>query len=57
MAELPEPELYFDEGCPDCGERRISLPLAFPGARDDLDWLARDYDSIRLFMMQELAHR
>lgn len=57
MAQLSEPDLFFDRGCPDCGERRIRLPLPFPGVGDDLDWLARDYDSLRLFMMQELAHR
>jgi len=57
MAELPPPELVFENGCPDCGERRATLPAALPGVPDDFDWRVRDYDSIRLFMMQELAHR
>jgi hypothetical protein len=57
MAELPEPVVVFDDGCPDCGERRAVLPLPIPGVDDDFDWLARDYDSFRLFMMQELASR
>lgn len=57
MAELPEPTLTFDGGCPDCGERIAQLPPPPPGVRDDFDWIARDYDSFRLFMMQELAHR
>ena len=57
MAELPDPTLVFDTGCPDCGERRAVLPPPLPGVIDDFDWKSRDYDSIRLFMMQELAHR
>ncbi len=57
MAELLEPTLTFDGGCPDCGERIAQLPPLPPGVRDDFDWAARDYDSFRLFMMQELAHR
>ena len=57
MAELPEPVVIFDDGCPDCGERQVVLPLPIPGVEDDFDWLARDYDSFRLFMMQELASR
>lgn len=63
MAELPPPSLVFDDPddarafCPDCGERRITLPPPIPGVEDDFDWKARDYDSFRLFLMQELAHR
>lgn len=65
MAELPPAELVFglpgrEEGepaCPDCGERRAVLPAPLPGVADDFDWAVRDYDSFRLFMMQELAHR
>ncbi len=57
MAELPAPILEFDVGCPDCGERRAQLPPPLPGVPDDFDWKARDYDSLRLFLMQELAHR
>lgn len=57
MADLPEQILEFQDGCPDCGERRAQLPPPLPGVADDFDWKARDYDSLRLFMMQELAHR
>ena len=57
MAELAEPVLEFDGGCPDCGERVAVLPIPLPGVEDDFDWSARDYDSFRLFMMQELASR
>ena len=57
MAELPAPDLHFDTGCPDCGERIATLPLPLPGVKDDFDWKTRDYDSFRLFLMQELAHR
>lgn len=57
MADAPNKELIFAEGCGDCGERRVDLPAPFPDIPDDFDWLARDYDSIRLFMMEELAHR
>ena len=57
MAVLAQPELIFDGGCPDCGERLAVLPLPIPGVEDDFDWSTRDYDSFRLFMMQELASR
>ncbi|MEM1302966.1 MAG: hypothetical protein AAGH17_10305, partial [Pseudomonadota bacterium] len=57
MADLPAPELRFESGCPDCGSRAAVLPLPLPRIDDDFDWKARDYDSFRLFMMQELASR
>ncbi len=57
MAELSDPILEFDGGCPDCGERRAVLPIPLPGVVNDFDWKSRDYDSFRLFMMQELAYR
>ena len=57
MAELPPPRLVFDGSCPDCGARLADLPLPLPGVEDDFDWDTRDYDSFRLFMMQELASR
>ncbi len=57
MAELAEPILTFDGGCPDCGDRRAVLPFPLPEIANDFDWRARDYDSFRLFMMQELAYR
>lgn len=57
MAELSDPILEFGDGCPDCGERRAVLPIPLPGVVNDFDWKSRDYDSFRLFMMQELAYR
>lgn len=57
MAELSNPILEFGGGCPDCGERRAVLPIPLPGVANDFDWKSRDYDSFRLFMMQELAYR
>lgn len=57
MAELVRPILVFDGNCPDCGERQAVLPAPFPQIADDFDWRARDYDSFRLFLMQELASR
>lgn len=57
MAELPAPVLKFEGACPDCGTRAARLPLPIPGVEDDFDWKTRDYDSLRLMMMQELASR
>lgn len=57
MADLKDPILEFDGGCPDCGERLAVLPIPVPGVANDFDWTSRDYDSFRLFMMQELAYR
>ena len=57
MAELSKPRIDFDGGCPDCGERSATLPIPIPGVANDFDWKSRDYDSFRLFMMQELAYR
>ena len=37
MAELAEPILSFEGGCPDCGERRAVLPMPLPGIADDFD--------------------
>jgi len=57
MAANPDIRLTYADGCPDCGSREANLPkkLAEPG--DDFDWLLRDYDGFRLFMLQELAAR
>ncbi len=57
MARSPELELRFDGLCPDCGKRHVNLPETLPGIGDDFDWLIRDYDGFRLFMMEELAAR
>ncbi|SFR50758.1 hypothetical protein [Litoreibacter janthinus] len=57
MADLAPAKLIFDGTCPDCGSREQVLPLPIPGVEDDFDWKVRDYDSFRLFMMQELASR
>ncbi|GAB1260355.1 hypothetical protein [Aurantivibrio plasticivorans] len=57
MANSPIPLLEFVEGCSDCGLRTASLPLPLPSLGDDFDWLVRDYDGFRLFMMEELSAR
>ena len=57
MAENPKITLEFGGHCPDCAERRVSLPPALPVAGDDFDWLVRDFDSFRRFMLEELAAR
>ena len=57
MAESLLPELIFQGNCPDCGQRKVSLPAVLPEVGDDFNWLARDYDTIRVFMLEELAAR
>lgn len=57
MADTPEPTLAFVASCSDCGQREVRLPLPLPDVGDDFDWLVRDYDGFRLFMMEELAAR
>lgn len=57
MADNPTTDLLFRDGCPDCAERQVNLPGALPESGDDFDWLVRDYDGFRLFMLQELAAR
>lgn len=57
MAETPKSTLKFRDGCPDCGSREAQLPRPLPQPGDDFDWLVRDYDGFRLFMMEELAAR
>ncbi len=47
MAENPVKTLVFGAGCPDCGERQVTLPPALPAIADDFDWIVRDYDSFR----------
>lgn len=58
MADTPTQTLDFDVlGCRDCGTRTVNLPWPLPVIGDDFDWRARDYDTIRLFMLQELSAR
>jgi hypothetical protein len=57
MADEPQITLNFDGHCPDCGQRTAELPRVLPVVGDDFDWQLRDYDSFRLFMLQELAAR
>jgi hypothetical protein len=57
MAEMKDSIVNFSGGCTDCGDRSAVLPIPLPGVDDDFDWKVRDYDSFRLFMMQELAYR
>jgi len=57
MADNPKSILTFEGYCPDCAERRVEFPQPLPGPGDDFDWLARDYDSFRRLMLEELAGR
>jgi hypothetical protein len=57
MAQDPEPRLIFNDSCSDCGVREVELPEPLPAVGDDFDWLLRDYDGFRLFMLEELAAR
>lgn len=57
MAANPRTSLSFEGRCPDCAERRIDLPPPLPVVGDDFDWMVRDFDSFRRFMLEELAAR
>lgn len=57
MAELPIPKLRFVGVCPDCGSRQVVLPPSLPPVGDDFDWRVRDYDSFRVFLLEELIAR
>ena len=57
MAQIPVPILEFGDSCGDCGQRQVELPRPLPPIGDDFDWLLRDYDGFRLFMLEELAGR
>jgi hypothetical protein len=57
MAPDPGVALEFGDGCPDCGRRRVDLPATLPSVGDDFDWLVRDYDGFRRFLLEELAAR
>ena len=57
MADNPKTRLSFEGRCPDCAERQINLPSPLPVVGDDFDWMVRDFDSFRRFMLEELAAR
>ncbi len=58
MADAPQSFLRFDlSDCADCGKRYAALPQPLPDAGADFAWDARDYDALRLFMLEELAAR
>ena len=57
MADNPKTKLIFEGRCPDCAERKVDLPLTLPAVGDDFDWMVRDFDSFRRFMLEELAAR
>ena len=57
MAQTPVAKLTFNDSCSDCGTREVQLPEPLPAVGDDFDWLLRDYDGFRLFMLEELAAR
>lgn len=58
MAATPEPILSFPPTeCGDCGLREAKLPEPLPPVGDDFDWLVRDYDGFRAFMLEQLAAR
>ena len=57
MADLPLPILEFRNQASDPGVRRIDLPDELPALGDDFDWRVRDYDSLRVFMLEELIAR
>lgn len=58
MADAPTLTLRFDlAGCLDCGRRIANLPVPLPDIGDDFNWRARDYDTLRVFMLEELIAR
>ena len=57
MAELPEAQVNYRGGCPDCATREIHLPRPLPELGDDFDWQQRDYDTFRIAMLEELVAR
>ena len=58
MADAPTQPLKFDLlACLHCGRRIANLPVPLPDIGDDFDWRARDYDALRVFMLEELIAR
>jgi len=54
VAEAPEIKLRFYDP-PTNGFREVNIPEPLPEIGDDIDWLLRDYDGFRMFMLEELA--
>jgi hypothetical protein len=57
MAELPPPVLTFEDSCRQCARRDVLLPTPLPPIADDFDWLVRDFEGFRRFMLEDLAAR
>jgi hypothetical protein len=57
VAETPIPRLHFPAGPEERARREVTLPTALPSIGDDFDWLLRDFESLRRFMLEELAAR
>ncbi|MFL6621169.1 MAG: hypothetical protein ACJ8J7_03585 [Sulfurifustaceae bacterium] len=57
MAELPRPELRFEDSCRQCARRDVALPQPLPEIGDDFDWMVRDFEGFRRFMLEDLAAR
>lgn len=58
MANDPTTHVIFRDSCLDCGGLHVEgLPGKLPEVEDDFNWAARDYDSIRMAMLEELAGR
>lgn len=57
MAELERSTLRFQDSCRECARREVALPAALPAIGDDFDWMVRDFESFRRFMLEDLAAR
>lgn len=57
MAELPRPVLEFQDSCRQCARREVVIPGPLPEIGDDFDWLTRDFEGFRRFMLEDLAAR
>src|SRR5215813_7369074 len=57
MAELPPPVLTFADSCRQCAVREVALPAPLPPLADEFDWLVRDFEGFRRFMLEDLAAR
>jgi hypothetical protein len=57
MADLAHPVLQFQDSCRQCVRREVQLPAPLPEIGDDFDWLVRDFEGFRRFMLEDLAAR